>query len=99
MNSFSLPLALGLPGGMEWVLILVVILVLFGGKKIPELMRGVGKGVGELQKGLDEGKKGFSNMMHNEDEDEKPNTTATSVNGPVTTSVPNNNVQPNPPTA
>lgn len=44
-------------GGQEYLLIFVLILLLFGGKKIPELMRGVGKGVGELQKGLEEGKR------------------------------------------
>ncbi len=45
-------------GGQEIWIVLILVLVLFGGSKIPELMRGVGKGVGELQKGLDEGKKG-----------------------------------------
>jgi sec-independent protein translocase protein TatA len=43
--------------GQELWIILIVVLVLFGGKKIPELMRGVGKGVGELQKGIEEGKR------------------------------------------
>ena len=44
--------------GPETVLIVaVVVLILFGGKKIPELLHGVGKGVGELQRGLDEGKR------------------------------------------
>jgi sec-independent protein translocase protein TatA len=33
---------------MEWVIILFVVLLLFGGKKIPELMRGVGKGIREF---------------------------------------------------
>jgi len=37
-----------LPGGMELVIILFVVLLLFGGKKIPELMRGVGKGIREF---------------------------------------------------
>ncbi len=37
-----------LPGGMELVIILFVVLLLFGGKKIPELMRGVGKGMREF---------------------------------------------------
>ena len=37
-----------LPGGMEWVIILFVVLLLFGGKKIPELMRGLGKGIREF---------------------------------------------------
>jgi len=37
-----------LPGGPELIIILVVVLLLFGGKKIPELMRGVGKGLREF---------------------------------------------------
>jgi len=50
--------------GMEPMLIIfLVVLVLFGGKKIPELMRGVGRGVGELQKGLDEGKNHLANSL------------------------------------
>ena len=36
---------LSLPGGSEWIIIALVVLLLFGGKKIPELMRGLGKGV------------------------------------------------------
>lgn len=39
-----------------WVIILGIVILLFGGQKIPELMRGVGKGVSELKKGLEEGK-------------------------------------------
>ncbi len=34
-----------MPSGSEWIIIALVILLLFGGKKIPELMRGLGKGV------------------------------------------------------
>jgi sec-independent protein translocase protein TatA len=41
-------LLFSLPGGVEWVIILVAILLLFGGKKIPELMRGLGKGIREF---------------------------------------------------
>jgi sec-independent protein translocase protein TatA len=40
-----------LPGGMEWILIALAILLLFGGKKIPELMKGLGKGISEFKKG------------------------------------------------
>lgn len=36
-------------GGQEVIIILVIILLLFGGKKIPELMRGLGKGVKEFK--------------------------------------------------
>ncbi len=42
---------LGIIGGQEIIIIAIIILVLFGGKKIPELMRGLGKGVGEFKKG------------------------------------------------
>lgn len=40
---------LGIIGGQEILIILVIVLVLFGGKKIPELMRGLGKGVKEYK--------------------------------------------------
>ena len=36
---------------MEWVLIALVVLLLFGGKKIPELMKGLGRGISEFKKG------------------------------------------------
>ena len=45
---------LAIPGGMEWVLIAIVVLLLFGGKKIPELMKGLGKGISEFKKGKNE---------------------------------------------
>ncbi len=64
-----------MPGGGELVVILIVVLLLFGGKKIPELMRGLGKGVREFNdakstvtKELEEGMK------------ETPRTNNTSVN-------------------
>jgi sec-independent protein translocase protein TatA len=38
-----------MPGGSEWILIIVVLLLLFGGKKIPELMKGIGKGMREFK--------------------------------------------------
>ena len=37
-----------MPGGSEWLLVLLAVLLFFGGKKIPELMRGVGRGVREF---------------------------------------------------
>ena len=40
---------LGLPGGGEWIIIALVILILFGGRKIPELMRGLGSGIKEFK--------------------------------------------------
>lgn len=61
-------LLLAMPSGMEWVIIILAILLLFGGKKIPELMRGIGKGIREfndaknnvsreIREGVDEPKK------------------------------------------
>jgi sec-independent protein translocase protein TatA len=45
-----------LPSGSEWIIILIVILLLFGGKKIPELMHGLGKGVKSFKDGMNEAK-------------------------------------------
>lgn len=45
---------LGILGGQEIILILIIVLVLFGGKKIPELMRGLGRGVNEYKKAKNE---------------------------------------------
>ncbi len=40
---------LGMLGGNEFIIILIVVVLLFGGKKIPELMRGLGKGMKEFK--------------------------------------------------
>jgi sec-independent protein translocase protein TatA len=45
----------GFPGGPEMLIVLLIILVIFGGKKIPELMGGLGKGVRSFKKGIKEG--------------------------------------------
>lgn len=41
-------LLLGLPGGSEWIIIVIAVLILFGGRKIPEFMRGIGRGIREF---------------------------------------------------
>ena len=46
-----MPLTIGV---WEWVIIALVVLLLFGGKKIPELMRGRGKGVKNFKEGMKE---------------------------------------------
>lgn len=46
MNLFTLPLVIGAP---QIILIVVVVLLLFGGRKIPELMRGLGSGIKEFK--------------------------------------------------
>ncbi len=62
---FNTEFLLSMPGGTEWILILLVVLLFFGGKKIPDLMRGIGKGSDgnlmmlkeSVKKELDEGMK------------------------------------------
>lgn len=49
MLSSSLFLMFSLPGGMELFIIVLVVLLLFGAKKIPELARGMGKGIREFK--------------------------------------------------
>ena len=46
------PLLFGSLGFWEIVLIVLVVILLFGGKKIPELMRGLGKGVKSFKEGM-----------------------------------------------
>lgn len=52
----SLPLFFGI-NGSEWLIILIIVLLLFGGKKIPELMRGLGKGVKSFKDGVEDAKR------------------------------------------
>ncbi len=47
---------LGGIGGSEIVIIAVVLLILFGGKKLPEFMRGIGEAVKEFRKGIKDDK-------------------------------------------
>jgi sec-independent protein translocase protein TatA len=41
-------------GGFEWLVIILIIILLFGAKKIPELARGLGQGINEFRKASDE---------------------------------------------
>jgi sec-independent protein translocase protein TatA len=47
------PTLLGVLGTNEIIIILIIVLLLFGGKKIPELMRGLGKGIREFKDAKD----------------------------------------------
>ena len=48
-NVLAAVLLFGMPGGSEWIFIILAIVLLFGGKKIPELMRGMGRGIREFK--------------------------------------------------
>ena len=41
-----------IPGGMEWLVILGVVVLLFGAKKIPDLAKGIGSGIKEFKKAV-----------------------------------------------
>jgi sec-independent protein translocase protein TatA len=64
-------LLLGMPGGGEWILIGVVVLLMFGGKKIPELMRGIGKGMREFKDAKNDGKPVMENDAKDTEAKEK----------------------------
>jgi sec-independent protein translocase protein TatA len=49
----NLPVALSMPGWPETLFILVVVVLLFGAKKLPELARGLGQSLGEFKKARD----------------------------------------------
>ena len=51
-------------GGYEWVIILLAILLLFGGKKIPELMRGLGSGIKEFKDATKKEKDNIDNLKN-----------------------------------
>jgi sec-independent protein translocase protein TatA len=46
---------MGIPSGSEWLVILLVVVILFGGKKIPELAKGLGKGIRNFKDEMKEG--------------------------------------------
>lgn len=52
---------MSMPGGTEMIMILLVVVVLFGGKKIPELAKGLGKGMRDFK----EAKDGISQDIEN----------------------------------
>ena len=54
---------LSLPRGTEWILIVVAVFVMFGGKKIPEFMKGLGKGMRDFNEAKNNAKQEFENGM------------------------------------
>jgi sec-independent protein translocase protein TatA len=74
LNSFIV--LIGMPGGTEWVLIILAVLILFGGRKIPEFMRGLGRGIREFNDAKTNVKKEIEEGMQ---EKEKPTSATTTT--------------------
>ena len=55
-------------GGPEIFLILVVVLLLFGGKRLPELARSLGKSISAFKRGIKEGEDDFKRTLENKDD-------------------------------
>lgn len=60
-------LMLSMPGGTEWIIIIIAVLILFGGRKIPEFMRGIGKGIREFNDAKNNVKKEIEEGMNEKD--------------------------------
>lgn len=60
-----------MPGPWQWIIIGVAILLLFGGKKIPELMRGLGSGIKEFKDASSEGEIDESSSKKESKKDQK----------------------------
>jgi sec-independent protein translocase protein TatA len=67
-------LFIGLPGGSEWVLIILAVLILFGGRKIPEFMRGLGRGIREFNDAKENVKKEIEDGI--QEKEKRPTTTS-----------------------
>ena len=75
-NSLNGIFLISMPGGSEWILIILAVLVLFGGRKIPEFMRGLGRGIREVNDAKNNVKKELEEGMA--EKDTKPASTTTS---------------------
>ena len=73
-TNFLFMVFIGLITSTEWIIILVIVIILFGGKKIPELMRSLGKGVSEFKKGKEgiEDDLNTDNKGSNDNKDNNP---------------------------
>ncbi len=62
---------LAMPGTTEWILIILAIVLLFGGRKIPELMKGIGRGIREFNDAKNNVKSEIEEGMKEKDKDEE----------------------------
>lgn len=76
LNSNNL-LMISMPGGTEWILIILAVLILFGGRKIPEFMRGLGRGIREFNDAKSNVKKEIEEGMSDKDNQTTASTSST----------------------
>ena len=76
LNSIYL-LWFSMPGGTEWLLIILAVLILFGGRKIPEFMRGLGRGIREFNDAKSNVKKEIEEGMSDKDKQASSTTSST----------------------
>lgn len=50
-------LLIGMPSGWEWIIVLIAVLLLFGGAKLPQLAKALGQSKRAFKEGLDEGER------------------------------------------
>ena len=76
---------MGMPSGIELFIIVAVIVLLFGGKKIPELMKGMGKGIKEFKGAIKDDESADMTTNDKKLEEDKATTTATSTEAQTST--------------
>ena len=77
----SILLLFGNLGTTELIIIVVIILLLFGGKKIPELMKGMGKGVKSFKEGMEEMKEEIEKPLEDDAKKAEEKDSETKSNG------------------
>ena len=66
-------LLFGMPGGPEWLIIILFVIIFFGAKKIPELAKGLGKGIREFKDATKGVKEEIEEGLKPEDDNNKKN--------------------------
>ena len=66
---------MSMTGGMEWLLIALVVLLLFGGKKIPELAKGLGSGIKNFKKAVKDDEDEVAEVKKSDEIEKKAETT------------------------
>jgi len=71
--SISPVMLIHMPSGDQWIILLVIVVLLFGGKKIPELAKGIGKGIREFNDAKEGVKKEIESGAKEKDNTPTPN--------------------------